>query len=91
MADDPGRRRLGVTVIGVVVGTVVGAVVGAIAAVNFVIFVGIERGYEASIGDVFRQSAAAGVVTVAILVAGPLVGAWVGVRSRRRRSHVAHR
>ena len=60
-----------------------GGLIGAIVAVNFVIYVGIERGYEASIPDVFRQNPLAGIVTVVILAAGPVAGV-VGMRWLRR-------
>jgi len=63
-------------------GGVIGGVVGAIVAGNFVIYVGIEDGCEASIPDVFRQNVVAGVVTVAVLLAGPVLGI-VGARRRR--------
>jgi hypothetical protein len=69
----------------IVVGGIVGGVAGAIAAVNFVIYAGIDRGYEASIPDVFRENAVVGVITVAVLVAGPVVGVWIARRLRRRR------
>ena len=68
--------------IDVVVGGGIGAVVGAVIAVNFVIIIGTEDGYESSIGDVFAYNAVAGVVTVALLVGFPLVGVWL---ARRRR------
>lgn len=68
-----------------VAGGIVGGVAGAIVAVNFVIYAGIERGYEATVPEVFRQSVVAGVITVAILVAGPAVGVWIARRLRRRR------
>jgi uncharacterized membrane protein len=67
----------------IAIGTVIGAVVGMIAAVNLVIFVGIEEGYEASIGDVFRQNAAAGVATIVLVVFGPVVGGLLGRRRLR--------
>lgn len=63
-------------------GAVVGAVVGAIAAVNVVIFSGMEEGYETSLPEVFRQNSLVGVAAVGLLVAGPIVGAFV---ARRRR------
>lgn len=78
----PQRREL---LADLVIGGVVGAIIGAIAAVNFVIYIGIEGGYEASISDVFRESVPAGVVTVLILIAGPVVGIVVKRRLRRRR------
>ena len=71
-----GSLRIGVTL----------AVVGAIVAVNFVICVGIKDGYEASISDVFRQNMFAGIVTVVVLVAGPVFGIVVARRLRRKRT-----
>jgi uncharacterized membrane protein len=65
------------------VGGAIGAVIGAIVVVNFVITVGIDAGYEASIPEIFRESAVAGVVTVLILVAGPVLGVLVARRLRR--------
>ncbi len=76
--------------IDLLVGIVLGGLVGAIAAVNFVIYVGIEGGYEASIADVFRQNMFAGIATVGILAAGPMVGV-VLMRRRRRRSQRSQR
>lgn len=70
----------------VIVGGVLGGIVGAIVAVNFVIFVGIDDGYEASIGQVFDQNLFAGIVTVAALVAGPIIGIYAARRIRRTRS-----
>lgn len=67
----------------IVIGALAGGVVGAIVAVNFVIYIGIEGGYEASIPDVFRQNTLAGIVTVTILLIGPVVGV---IAARRRRS-----
>ena len=57
-------------------GVIIGGVVGAIAAINFVIYVGIDDGYEASIAEVFRQNTLAGVVTVALFVLGPVLGVF---------------
>lgn len=65
------------------IGVVAGGIVGAIVAVNFVIFSGMERGYESTIPEIFRQSVVAGIVTVGLLLAGPIVGVWL---IRRRRS-----
>lgn len=63
------------------VGFVVGALTGAIVAVNVVIFSGMDQGYETSLPDVFRQSPVVGVVVVAVLVAGPVVGVVLARRS----------
>lgn len=68
------------------VGGLVGGLVGAVAAVNFVIFTGIEQGYEASLGEVFEHSLIAGVVTVMLLIAGPVLGVLTARRLRTRRS-----
>jgi hypothetical protein len=72
----------------IVVGGIVGGITGAIAAVNFVISVGIDDGYEASIAEVFRQNTIAGVMTVAILGLGPVCGVVVARRLRRKRERV---
>jgi hypothetical protein len=67
-----------------VVGGIAGGVVGAIVAVNVVIYAGIEGGYEATIPEVFRENAFVGLVTVAILGSGPVLGVLVARRLRRR-------
>ena len=64
------RRR----VIGTILGAILGFAVGAIVAVNVVITAGVDRGYEASLSEVFEKNAVVGVATVVILVAGPVVG-----------------
>lgn len=66
----------------VVVGGMLGGVVGAVVAVNVVIFSVIDGGYEASIPQVFGLIPVVGVITVAILAAGPIAGV---VLARRRR------
>lgn len=66
-------------------GVTVGGMVGAVAAINFVIFIGMDDGYEASIADVFRQNLTAGSMTVTILVLGPLLGVIIARRMRRKR------
>jgi len=68
-----------------VLGVLVGGIIGSIVAVNVVIFAGIEGGYEAGIGDVFSENAVVGIVTVGVLIAGPVVGV---VLARRRRSRL---
>lgn len=68
----------------VLLGGIAGGIVGAIVAVNFVIFSGMERGYESTIPEIFRQSVLAGVVTVVILASGPIVGVWLMRRRRHR-------
>lgn len=71
------------------VGGFLGAVIGAIVAVNLVIYSGIEGGYESSIADVFEQSTPTGIVTVAILIAGPVLGVFVARRLRRKRERAS--
>ena len=69
----------------VVVGGISGGLVGAVVAVNVVIYSGIDRGYQASIPEVFRESVLIGLLVVAILVAGPVVGVWIARRLRYQR------
>lgn len=69
----------------IVGGGILGGITGAIAAVNFVIYVGIDDGYEASLADAFRENTLAGVVTVMILGLGPVCGVVVARRLRRKR------
>jgi hypothetical protein len=67
-----------------VVGAILGLAVGAIIAVNVVITAGVDRGYQASFAEIFDESTFLGVVTVAILAAGPVVGVIVARRIRKR-------
>jgi hypothetical protein len=70
----------------VVVGGLTGGLVGAVVAINFVIYTGIEQGYEASLVEVFQHSLIAGIVTVMILVAGPVLGVVTARRLRIKRA-----
>ena len=72
-------------IIDVVVGGIVGAIVGAIIAVNIVIYLGPDDGYESSPNDVFGQSALVGTIALAALLAGPIIGVLVARRVRDRR------
>lgn len=76
------RRRM----IDTITGVIGGGIVGAIVAVNIVIYAGPDDGYESSIDDVFRHNVLIGVVTVAALIAGPILGVVVARRLRTRRS-----
>lgn len=67
-------------------GGVTGGLAGAVVAVNVVIYSGIEEGYEASLIEVFEQNFAVGIVTVAILLAGPILGVVTARRLRRKRT-----
>lgn len=73
----------------VLLGGIVGGLVGAVVAVNVVIYSGIEGGYEATIPEVFRQSALVGVITMTVLVAGPIVGVIAAREMRKRRDRRA--
>jgi len=60
-----------------ILGAFAGAVVGAVAAVNVVIFSGMSRGYETTIPQVFDESPVVGVIVLAVLVGGPVVGVYI--------------
>jgi len=68
-----------------VIGGILGGIIGAVAAVNVVIFSGIEQGYEATLGEVFGRSIWLGVIVVSILISGPLTG--IAVLRKRRTSN----
>lgn len=72
--------------IDLLVGGVTGGLAGAVVAVNVVIYSGIEEGYEASLIEVFEQNFAVGIVTVAILLAGPILGVVSARRLRHKRT-----
>lgn len=55
-------------------GTILGLIVGAILSLNLIIFFGTERGYEASLSEVFAENPAVGIGAVVLLVVGPVVG-----------------
>jgi divalent metal cation (Fe/Co/Zn/Cd) transporter len=57
-----------------IVGAGVGGVVGAVAAVNVMIYSGVEGGYEAGLNALFEHDVGAGLTAVALLMAGPLIG-----------------
>lgn len=73
------------TVLGTAIGILAGAVVAFIVEINLVIFSGIERGYEATLPDMFAENRLIGVLAVAILVAGPVAGGIWGFRMASRR------
>ena len=84
--DDSGKEHeMKGWLVDVAVGGLVGGLVGAVAAVNFVIYTGIEQGYEASLVEVFQHSLIAGIVTVMILIAGPVLGVLTARRLRTKR------
>ena len=90
MTPEPDPSRARGWLLDLVVGGLVGGLVGAIAAVNFVIYTGIEQGYEASLVELFQHSPIAGVITVMILLAGPVLGVLTARRLRRNRAHGSH-
>lgn len=69
-----------------VVGGLGGLVVAWIVAVNLVIYLGVEGGYQAGPGDVFEHSWILGIVVVAIVVAGPVLAVIYMRRQRRQRN-----
>lgn len=71
-----------------VVGGLGGLVVAWIVAVNLVIYLGVESGYQAGPGDVFKHSWILGIVVVAVLVAGPVLAVTYMRRQRRQRNAV---
>jgi len=73
-------------ILDLVFGGIGGGVVGVVAAVNVVIYAGIEDGYEATIGEVFSQNSAIGVVVVAIVLLGPALGIVLARFVRKRRA-----
>lgn len=66
------------------IGAILGFAVGAIIAVNVVITAGVDQGYEASLPEIFEESIFLGIVTVAILAAGPVLGVIIAHRLQRR-------
>lgn len=72
--------------IGIIGGAAAGGIVGLIVAVNLVIYFGPDQGYESTIREVFDHSIVLGLITVAVLVAGPVAGIVIVRRSRRQRS-----
>lgn len=82
------RRTTRHWIMDVLVGGAVGAIAGAIVAVNVVITSGIDRGYEATILEIFRENVLVGIVTVTVLASGPVLGV-VAARWLRRRTRSA--
>ena len=72
--------------IDIIVGGIFGGIVGAIAAVNVVIYSGIDDGYEATLGEVFDQYPIVGVIAVGLILLGPAVGIAVARYLRDRRA-----
>lgn len=80
MSNHPFRGWL----VDMIVGGLFGGVLGLIAAANLVIYYGVERGYEASIGAIFAMSPILGLVVIGTLLAGTVLGIMT-VHSRRMR------
>ncbi len=64
------------------VGASIGAIVGAIAAVNIVIFGGIDRGYEAGLSEVFEQNPLVGGLAAIAFATGTIGGVVIMRRQR---------
>lgn len=71
-----------------VVGVLGGLVVAWIVAVNLVIYLGVQGGYQAGPGDVFGRSVVLGIVVTAVIAAGPALGVMYMRRQRRQRNAV---
>jgi len=69
-----------------VLATLSGFVVAVIVILNLHILVGLKNGYAASPANVFEWSVLLGVVDIALLVAGPVLGIVAASRLRRRDS-----
>ncbi len=76
-------------IIDIFVGGITAGIIGAIVAVNVVIYSGIDDGYEATLGELFDQNPIVGVISVAILLLGPLVGIAAARFLRCRRSNAS--
>jgi hypothetical protein len=72
--------------IDIIAGGVVGFVVGLIVAWNIAIFAGLESGYEANLWEIFEYSPIVGILVVAVLAAGPILGITVARWQRRKRA-----
>lgn len=79
------RRRTRDWIIDTIAGAVPGGIVGAVVAVNVVIYLGPDTGYQSSIDQVFRQNALVGLVAGTALLGGPTFGVVVARRLRHRR------
>jgi hypothetical protein len=69
-----------------VLATLGGFVVAVVVILNLHILVGLKDGYAASPADVVEWSVLLGVVDIALLVAGPVLGIVAASRLRRRES-----
>jgi len=67
----------------VLVGGAAGGLVAVVVALNLMIYLGPESGYETSLGELFAQSLPAGILVIVVLVAGPVLGV-VSARGWRR-------
>ncbi len=81
--------RLGSRLAGIVVGATIGLVVGLIVAVNLVIYLGPDQGYESNIAEVFEHSTVLGLAVVAVVVAGPIFGIAMARRMQHQRGPAA--
>lgn len=81
------KAKWRVWLVDVAAGGLVGAIAGGIVAVNLVIYFGVERGYEADLSEVFERSVLLGVLVVAILIGGPIVGVLTAHIQRMKRSN----
>lgn len=71
-----------------VVGGLAGLVIAWIVAVNLVIYLGVEGGYQAGPGDVFGHSVVLGIVVIGLVAAGLVLGVMYMRRQRQQRDVV---
>jgi hypothetical protein len=79
------RDRTAPWVVDVIAGGVVGGIVGAIVAWNIAIYWGVPSGYVAGIREIFAHRVLAGVLWLAALVSGPVLGIVVARNQRHKR------
>ena len=73
-------------IVDLVVGGVLGVIGAAVIVFNLLIYLGVEGGYHAGIQGAFDHNKFTGVLVLATLVAGPLLGVLLARRRRASRS-----
>ncbi|HEY6634394.1 MAG TPA: hypothetical protein VI141_02160 [Acidimicrobiia bacterium] len=81
---DRARRRG--WLVDLLVGGVLGVIVAAVIVFNLLIYLGVEGGYHAGIQGAFDHNTFTGVLVVATLMAGPVLGVSLARRRRASRS-----
>lgn len=81
MTVNRGRQWL----VDILAGGVIGGVCGAIVGWNVSIFLGVPAGYEAGLGEVLSHSLLGGILWLAAVISGPLVGIAIVRWQRQKR------